>query len=153
MQFKIRLAIFCLCVLTGQVFAQKPDYSGTWILNLEKSKIEANWAKGLTKGVFTIVQEGDKFSLSRYFIIEGKKKKLHIQMLADGKVRRKKLLFKGKLEEKDNGLEASIFRNGFKNIVNYRFGDSQQELVADEVFTGRPQDYHNHWVFHRSLEK
>lgn len=132
-----------------QAFSQKPNYSGTWKLNLQKSKLEANWAKGLTEGVFTITQAGDKFKLSRYFIINGKKQKLGIKMIADGKVRRKKILFKGKLEWMGNNLHAKIYRNGFSNVVDYMFGDTQNEFIADEVFTGRPQDYHNHWVFDR----
>jgi hypothetical protein len=74
-------------------------------------------------------------------------------MIADGKVRRKKILFKGKLEWKDNKLQATISRNGFLNIVNYTFGDNQNEFIADEVFVGRPQDYHNHWVFDRRLNE
>jgi hypothetical protein len=48
-----------------------------------------------------------------------------------------------------NNLQATIFRNGFLDIVNYMFGDNQNEFIADEVFKGRPQDYHNHWVFQR----
>ena len=150
----IRRILFVLAVLgflTCQTpaLSQKPDYSGTWKLNLQKSKLEADWAKGLTEGVFTITQNGNKFKLSRYFIINGKKQKLSIKMTADGKVRRKKILFKGKLEWMGNNLHAKIYRNGFSNVVDYKFGDNQNEFIADEVFTGRPQDYHNHWVFDR----
>ena len=146
---KIILIVFCIFVSSSQLFSQRPNYMGTWVLNLEKSKIEADWAKGLTKGVFTIKQNGDNFTLARYFIIGEKKRKLRFKMIADGKVHRKKIFFKGKLEWKDNNLQATIFRNGFLNIVNYKFGDNQNEFIADEVFTGKPQDYHNHWVFER----
>src|ERR1700681_4691569 len=118
---KLLLTTLVFYIYNVSTFGQKPDYSGTWVLDLEKSKIEANWAKGLTKGVFTITQEGDKFTLSRYFIIGDKKRKLRLKMIADGKVRRKKILFKGKLEWKENNLQAAIFRNGFLNIVNYKF--------------------------------
>jgi hypothetical protein len=145
--FKTISILLSILAFQFQSFSQRPNYSGTWILNLQKSQIQAGWAKGLTKGVFTITQDGDKFTLSRYFIIKDKKRKLHFNMIADGRVRRKKILFKGKLEWKDNNLQATIFRNGFLNIVNYKFGDTQNEFIADEAFTGRPQDYHNHWVF------
>lgn len=151
MRCRILLVITVLGLLICQTpaFSQKPDYSGTWKLNLQKSKLEADWTKGLTEGVFTITQNGDKFTLSRYFIINGKKQKLKIKMNADGKVRRKKILFKGRLEWMGNNLHAKIYRNGFSNVVDYKFGNNQNEFIADEVFIGRPQDYHNHWVFDR----
>ena len=130
-----------------QAFSQKPNYSGTWKLNLQKSEFEANWTKGLTDGEFTIIQTGDKFKWSRYFIINDKKSKMRFYLVADGKVRRKKmLLFKSKLEWIGDNLKAKIFRNGFSNVVNYKFGETKNELIIDEVFVGRPQDYHNHYV-------
>jgi hypothetical protein len=148
-KLKNLLTLLSFFVCQSQTFSQKPNYSGTWVLNLQKSQIQADWAKGLTKGVFTITQDGDKFDLSRYFIIKDRKRKLNFKMIADGKVRRKKILFRGKLEWKENNVQATIFRNGFLDIVNYMFGDNQNEFIADEVFKGRPQDYHNHWVFER----
>ncbi|HEX8547542.1 MAG TPA: hypothetical protein VF691_11310 [Cytophagaceae bacterium] len=138
---------------SSKTLSQKPNYPGTWVVNLQKSKLQADWTKGLTEGVFTISQSGDKFELSRYFIINNKKRKLRYKMIADGKTRRKKLFFRGKLEWKRNTLRATIFRNGFLDIVNYKVGDNQNELIADEVFKGVPQDYYNHWVFERENSK
>jgi hypothetical protein len=142
-----------ILVLTGLLtfqcysFSQKPNYTGTWKLNLQKSKFEANWTKGLTDGEFTIIQKEDKFEWSRYFIINDKKSQMKFNLIADGKVRRKKMfLFKSKLEWKGDNLKANIYRNGFSNVVDYKFGESKNELIIDEVFVGRPQDYHNHYV-------
>lgn len=133
-----------------QALSQKPNYSGTWKLNLEKSKFEANWTKGLTDGEFTIIQKADNFNWSRYFIINGKKSKMRFKLIADGKVRRKKmLLFKSKLEWIGDNLKAKIYRNGFSNVVDYKFGETKNELIIDEVFVGRPQDYHNHYVLNK----
>ena len=86
-------------------------------------------------------------------MIEDKKRKLCFNMVADGKNRRIKIFFKGKLEWKENHLQATIFRNGFFNVVNYKFGENQNEFIADEVFTGRPQNHHNIWVFDREIPK
>lgn len=74
-------------------------------------------------------------------------------MTADAKTRRVKVLFKGKLEWKDDNLLASLWRRGFSNIVYYKFGTTQNEFIADEVFKGRPQDHHNIWVFDRENKK
>jgi hypothetical protein len=149
MRIKIKVLFiilgFLICHI--QVFSQKPNYSGTWKLNLQKSKFEANWTNGLTDGEFKIIQIGDKFDWSRYFIINGKKSTMKFDLIADGKVRRKKMfLFKCKLEWADETLKANVFRNGFSNVVDYKFGETKNELIIDEVFIGRPQDYHNHYV-------
>lgn len=146
-EIKILVTILGFLICQTQAISQKPNYSGTWKINLQKSKFEANWTKGLTDGEFTIIQIADKFKWSRYFIINGKKSKLRFNLIADGKVRRKKmLLFKSKLEWIGDMLKAQIFRNGFSNVVEYKFGETKNELIIDEVFVGRPQDYHNHYV-------
>ena len=64
-----------------------------------------------------------------------------------------KILFKGKLEQKENSLQATLWRKNFLNIVNYKFGNSQNEFIADEVFTGKPQNHHSIWVFDREISK
>jgi hypothetical protein len=144
-------AIALLCFQLN-VFSQTPNFSGTWVLNLEKSKLEHR-PKGLTKSVFIIKQEGDKFSLTRYHIFGNKKKKISFKMIADGKTRRIKLLFKGKLEKKENSLLATLWRKNFLNVVNYKFGISQNELIADEVMKSKPNTHHNIWVFDREVSQ
>jgi hypothetical protein len=74
-------------------------------------------------------------------------------MVADGKTRKIKLLFKGKLERKDNNLQATLWRKNFLNIVNYKFGATQDELIADEVLTSKANNHHNIWVFDREIKK
>ena len=107
----------------------------------------------MTGSVFIIKQEGDKFKLTRYHIYGEKKKKISFKMKADGKTRNVKLLFKGKLEWQENNLLATLWRKNFLNIVNYKFGDNQNEFIADEVFTGSPRDHHSIWVFDRDKTK
>ena len=146
------LAIFALFFYQPLIFAQTPNYTGTWVLNLEKSTLE-HPPKGLTSTVFIIKQEGDKFRLTRYHVFGDKKKKISFKMIADGRKRKVKILFKGKLEQKENSLQATLWRKNFSNIVNYKFGNSQNEFIADEVFTGKPQDHHSIWVFDREIPK
>ena len=75
-------------------------------------------------------------------------------MTADGKTRRVKLLFKGKLERKEANLESTLWgMNILKNTVNYRFGNNQNEFIADEVFIGKPKNHHNIWIFDREISK
>ncbi len=74
-------------------------------------------------------------------------------MVADGKTRRIKILFRGKLEGKDNHLQATLWRKYFLNIVNYEFGSSDNEFIADEVFAGKSKNHHSVWVFDWELSK
>ena len=144
----VLLLMLCFGVYKSSILAQKPNYTGTWVLNLEKTKFEFP-EKDLTSSVFILKQEGDKFRLTRYHIYGKKKNKLSFKMISDGQTRRIKLLFKGKLEWHENSLKATLWRKNFLNIVDYKFGSSQNEFIADEVFTGYPKNHHNVWVFDR----
>ena len=42
-----------------------------------------------------------------------------------------------------------IHLNNYLNMVDYSFGSSHDELIADEVFKGLPKDHHSIWVFNR----
>jgi len=149
---KYLLAAICLFFSHSQMLAQHPNYTGTWILNLEKSKLE-HMPEGLTTSKFIIKQDGNKFKLTRYHIIGEKQKKISFKMTADGKTRRIKILFKGKLEWKENNLLASIWRKKFSNIVSYSFGANENEFIADEVMNSKANKHHNIWVFEREVEK
>ena len=148
----ISLTIIGSLLYQLQIFAQTPNYSGTWVLNLEKSKLESR-PKGLTSSMFIIKQQGDEFKLTRYHIFGDTKKKISFKMVADGKTRRVKILFKGKLERKENNLQATLWKKNFLNIVNYKFGNNQNEFIADEVLTSKPNSHHNIWVFDREIPK
>lgn len=154
----MKIVIKCFLTLLGLIvfhsnsFTQTPNFSGTWILNFEKSKLEDK-PDGLTGQMFIIKQEADKFSLKIYHIYGDKKRKIGFKMLADGKTRRVKIIFKGKLEKKENGLQATMWRSNYLNIVNYKFGTNQNELIADEVFTGRPKNHHSIWIFDKEVSK
>lgn len=133
-------------------FAQTPNFSGTWILSFEKSKLEHK-PNGLTKSVFIIKQDGDKFKLTRTHIFSNKTKTISFKMTADGKTRRIKLLFKGKLQKQENTLVATLWRKNFFNTVQYKFGNNQNELVADEIMKSKPETHHNIWIFDREISK
>ena len=150
--FPVLLTVIGLFIFQLPVLAQIPDFTGTWVLNMEKSKLE-DAPKGMTGSMFVIKQEGEKFSIKIYHIYGEKKKKIGFRMKADGKTRKVKLIFKGKLQQKENSLLATMWRKNFLNIVNYKFGTTQNELIADEVFTGRPRDHHSVWVFDREVVK
>lgn len=148
--FKPLILIIGIFLCSSAVHAQHPDFSGTWILNLEKSKLE-DVSDGFTGSVFIIAQEGDEFKLTRYHIYGKKQNRIKFKMKADGEERRIKLFFTGTLEWQGTNLVSDLWRNNFSNIVNYHFGTDTNEFVADEVYKGAPRDHHNIWVFDRMI--
>ena len=83
-QIKILLAVLGLFICQSQIFTQTATYTGTWVLNLDKSKIESG-ANGMISTVFIIKQEGNNFSLTIHHIFGDKKDTIVIKMLSDGK--------------------------------------------------------------------
>lgn len=148
---KICFLITLFLFTATSAFTQKPDYSGTWVLNLEKSKLTSPHSARITKTVFVIEQYGDKLTLTRYHYRGDKKRRLKIKMTADSQQRKVELFFNGKVEWIAENLRASLWNKGFSNVVNYSFGASQDEFIADETFTSAKKNYHNYWVFDRSL--
>lgn len=147
---KSRFLTILFVLIATIAFTQKPDYSGTWVLNLEKSRLTSPHSPKITKTVFIIEQQGDNFTLTRYQYKGEKKRKFKVKMTADGQQRKVKLLFNGKVEWLAETLRASLWNKGFSNVVNYSFGTSQDEFIADETFTSAKKNYHNYWVFDRS---
>jgi hypothetical protein len=149
---KLLLTTIISIAFNISIFGQAPNFTGTWTLNFEKSKLDKNDnLSGLTGQIFIIKQDNDKFSLKIFHNYGDKKKKIGFRMNADGKTRRVKIIFKGKLEQKENSLQATMWRKNYLNSVNYKFGTNQNELIADEVFTGRPKNHHSIWVFDREI--
>lgn len=150
MRKKLFFTSFCffLTMITG--FAQSLDISGTWVLNLEKSQLEAK-SEGFTGSKFIISQKGEKFYLTRYHYYGERSNKISFKMKADGKTRPVKLLFRGKLEPAPTTIKASIWKKNFSNIVDYSFGATQNELIADEVMKSKHDNHHNIWVFDKVI--
>ena len=103
-KIKILLTLIGLFFYQSQIFAQTPNYSGTWVLNNEKSKIQS-LPDGMTSSVFIIKQVANNFSLTIHHIFGDKKDTIVIEMLSDGKTRQVLNTFKGKLERKENYLQ------------------------------------------------
>ena len=149
---KLLLTIIFIYASAFHVLGQSANYSGTWNLNFEKSKLE-HIPSGLTGSIYIIKHDGAKFSLTRYHIYDGKRKKIHLKMYSDSETRRVKILFHGKLEQQVNSLLATFWGKNFRYIVNCKFGNTENELVAYETFTGKPQNHRNIWVFDKEVSK
>ena len=147
---KILLTLLCTFFFQTKEFAQTTNFSGSWVLNFEKSVIEGK-VESLTRQIFVINQNANDFSLKIFHLYGDKKRKIGFRMIADGKTRRVKIIFKGKLEHTENGLQATMWRNNYLNMVHYKFGANQNELIADETYMGIPKNHHSIWVFDKQL--
>lgn len=151
-KIKILLPLLGLFICHSQILAQTANYTGTWVLNNQKSKIQSS-PDGMTSSVFVIKQAGSSFSLTIHHIFGNQQDTIIIKMLADGKIRKVLNVLQGKLEGRKDGLHITLWKKGFLDKVNYKFGDNKSEFIADEVLTSDSDNHHNIWVFDREISK
>jgi len=147
---KILLTVFGLFVYQSQIFAQTSNYTGTWVLNNEKSKIQSR-PDGMTSSVFIIKQVGNNFSLTIHHIFGNQQDTIVIKMLSDGKTRKVLSVLEGKLELEKEGLHITLWKKNFLDKVTYKFGKDKNEFIADEVLTSDSDNHHNIWIFDREI--
>lgn len=63
--------------------AEKPDFSGTWILNTQKSRLQV--PARLDSGIFTIDHKEPVFRFRRVFVIGGREDALSYELTTDGR--------------------------------------------------------------------
>jgi len=156
---KVIIIILALLFTTvAAVLAQpKPDYSGTWVFNAAKSKLEVRFK--LESAVFIIDHKEPHFKLSRVFVIDGKEDALSWALTTDGKEEvteeigrtvHSRLYWDGDVLVFDvryvlkDGREAT-------NVVRYTLRDGGKTFVAEEKFRGPVLKYDNLWVADRKI--
>lgn len=145
---KILLALIGLFFCQSLIFAQTPNYSGTWVLNNDRSKIQSR-PDGMTSSIFIVKQKGNDFSLTIHHVFGNQQDTIVIKMLSDGKTRKVLSVLDGKLERKKDGLHITLWKKGFLDKVTYKFGKDKNEFLADEVLVSDSDNHHNIWVFDR----
>jgi hypothetical protein len=148
---KLLVIIVALCFQLN-AFAQTVNYSGTWVLNNEKSKIVSR-PEGMTSSIFVIDQKGDDFSLTIHHVFSHQQDTIVIKMLSDGRTRKVLSELEGKLERRKDGLHITLWKKGFLDKVTYRFGKDKNEFIADEILISDSDNHHNIWVFDRDVSK
>lgn len=151
-KMKFLLVLFGLFFYHSQIFAQTLNYSGTWVLNNEKSKIQSRPA-GMTSSTFIIEQKGNDFSLTIHHVFGNQQDTIVIKMVSDGKTRKVLNVLEGKLEQKKDGLHITLWKKDFLDKVIYKFGEDKNEFIADEVLVSDSDNHHNIWVFNRDVSK
>jgi hypothetical protein len=151
-KIKILLVLTGLFFYQSEIFAQTPDYTGTWVLNNEKSKIQSP-PDGMTSSIFIIKQKGHDFSLTIHHIFGNQQDTIVIKIVSDGKTRKVLSVLDGKLEQRKDGLHITLWKKDFLDKVTYKFGKDKNEFIADEVLVSDSDNHHNIWVFEREISK
>ena len=135
----------------------KPDLSGAWIVNLEKSRLQIGVK--IERGAFTIDHKEPVFRFSRVFVVGGKEDALSYDLTTDGRAKvvtepdrtsTSRLYWDGDVLVLD---ERIVLKDGREatNVVRYSLQDGGQTLVAEEKFRGPIRKHDNLWV--ADLEK
>jgi hypothetical protein len=137
--------------LTGIEDPQKPNFSGTWKFNPEKSKLQIPVP---TSSTFRLDHREPEFHLSRTHVYDGKSDTWGVDLTTDGKEviqesadqtihirlywEGNDLIFDSKIVMKDR--EAT-------NVVRYHLSEDGKIFTATERFRGPRLKYDNIWVF------
>ncbi|MBN1187994.1 MAG: hypothetical protein JXB49_37310 [Bacteroidales bacterium] len=138
---------FMFLVSYGQ---ELPDFTGDWILNLEKSKLQAYWTSGLTYGNFIIDHKEPYFSLWRTFTINGKEKEMSYKIQTNGQEQKGRLGTLWFMNWDQDTLVLVVKRKGAViDSVRYSLSEDRKQFTADERVDTPKSAYYNSWVFDR----
>ena len=129
----------------------KPDFTGTWKFNPDKSSLQIPAPESTT---FVIEHRDPRFHLERTHVFGGNSDTFSIDLMTNAEAvvhahagfeihaslqwEEETLIFDSKLERE--GELAT-------NIVRYSLSDDGQSFIAVEQFCGKEYSYENAWVF------
>jgi hypothetical protein len=155
----LRSSVLALATLLSalDLLAQaRPDFSGDYVLNREKSQLQVRQAAELERGVVGIAQKGSSFKFARVFTARGKDDPFSYQLMIGDK----------EVAGEEDGMktfsriywdnDALVYetrmlapRGEATNVVRYTLEEGGNVLHADETFHGPWLSYRNLWVFDR----
>ncbi len=140
---------------TAAAAGEKPDYSGTWIFNAQKSRLQV--PARLDSAVFTIDHREPVFRFSRVFVVRGREDSLSYELTTDNREKVEKLSDRTVTSRLRWDGDALVLQNRIVlldgreaiNTVRYRMLKNLQTLVAEEEFRGPLRKHDNLWVADR----
>jgi hypothetical protein len=154
----IGIALMLLAAAWPVSGQQKPDFSGQWTLNKEKSRLGAAWTSGIERGIVRIEHREPSFSFSRTFTVRGKDSQVSYAQTIDEKVVEKmdgdvkvssRMYWEGDVLVLSQRYQKPGFPDG-TNVVHYRLLEGGRVLEALERVTG-PGAHENVWIFDKSV--
>lgn len=155
----VALAVLVAAVVLVAFTAERPDFSGVWLINPFKSRL-ANWAR-FDSTTITIEHKEPKFHFHRLSAKAGKTDETGYDLTTDGvevvekeggASRTSKLVWEG---EALVYYSRMVLANGREatDVVRYTLRDGGQTFVAEEMFRGPVLKYDNLWVADRKSSK
>ncbi len=149
-------ALLCaaLCV-AALALAPKPDFSGVWIVNPEKSKL-ADWAQ-FDSTTITIEHKEPSFRFHRLSFKAGKKDETRWELTTDGVERVEKDAGRARYSRLKWDGDALVFHERVvladgreaSDTVRYTLTNGGKTFVAEESFRGPILKYDDLWVADR----
>jgi nuclear transport factor 2 (NTF2) superfamily protein len=136
--------------------APKPDFSGTWIFNPAKSRLETSVP---TKSIFWIEHQDPRFKLTRTHVWDERWDTLSSEATTDGEERYKStggfetwthMYWQG--EELVLDMRLAYLGEQGTNVVHYRLADEGRTFIAAEWYHMPREQHQNLWVFDRGSE-
>ena len=152
------LVIVCLAVALAarsqETPAPRPDFSGTWKLDLERSSLQIEAPDAST---FVIDHRDPHWRLERTHVFGGRSDTLSMELTTDGEPMtfsrggwevRRRLHW----EDAVLVLESTMSRDGRETrvVVRYRVEDGGRTFIAEEHLESGQETHDNLWVFERS---
>lgn len=149
----LALALLAPIASSAPPEATKPDFSGEWTLNREKSRLQTPMPDST---LFLIEHREPAFRLTRTHVVKGKADTFSIDLTTDGKEVVKQtpeetLHSRAYWEGRKLVFDSRIVRGSREatNVVRYSLSDDGRVFTAEETFRGPKVKYDNVWVFDR----
>jgi hypothetical protein len=135
--------------------AGKPDFSGTWVLNLQRCQLQ--FPSKLDSGTIIIEHRDPAFRFSRTFVVGGKEDALSFELTTDGREKivkepdrttTSRMSWDGDVLVLDERIVLADGRAAI-NTVRYGLHESGRMLIAEEKFRGPVHKHDNVWVADR----
>ena len=150
------LVVLAVGVSASAAGQPRPDYSGEWALNLQRSTLDPRIAAGIEKGTMTIVHHDPAFELRRTFMKGGKPDSVRFALTTDGaeKVQAEgQVTWRMRMTWEDGALVARMTgkapQGEATNVVFYCLLDGGRTLEARESFRGPGLQYDNVWILEK----
>jgi len=152
--FVVPLLLLAASPIAGR---QKPDFSGEWTFNKEKSRLAAAWAANLERGSVRIVHREPVFRFDRTFTMQGEDSKASYELTTDGKPVEEtaadvksssRMYWEGDILVLSQRFEKAGLPEA-TNVVHYRLLEGGRVLEAVERVTG-PRAHENVWIFEKA---
>jgi len=144
----------CLAARAQQTPAPKPDFSGTWKFDPERSSLQITSPDAST---FIIEHQEPHWRLERTHVYGGSSDTLNLELTTDGKPATRTIqgwTIQSRMHWEDGTLvlDSTTSREGQVTtvVVRYRLEDGGRTFVAEEHLEREQGTHDNLWVFEKS---